>query len=527
MNTGAGRSNFTISIFLALLGAILTSQGYSLPETEDYNSFGSEPFGIRIESVINALQGHRSFVHVTKQCGSEEMLGFKFMIAYDASALASYGATPGEIFDSTGQYQWEYFSCKFNPIKDSAHIHPSGLLRIEGMADIDNGAHHPVSHEIIGSLSLFSLDFYVSNDITLECQFVPIRFYWIDCDDNSITMKFRKYPGDTLMAVSHHVYDFTGDDITDSLRQMGGYGGIPPECLAPSDSSYESIRFIDFYDGGIDIHCTDSIGYRGDIDFDGSGYGLGDLVLFGRYFTEGIGVFVNEAQISATDINQDGVPLTREDYLLLLGLVLGFIDYEMELDSTINGTIRTFSEDSVIILNVGAEAPLRVMRLVLYAPDLVTYSVTGGSAERIGDSLAITDIGWEAPLDLGMIRVSYSGSTPTLTRCWAAGDKAQKVNFIVSDATLPRSFVLHQNFPNPFNSATMIKFNLPSRQDWRIDIFNIIGQTVRSFSGDEMGFKSILWDGRDNDNRELPSGVYFYRLKADDFSSSKKMILLK
>ena len=94
---------------------------------------------------------------------------------------------------------------------------------------------------------------------------------------------------------------------------------------------------------------------------------------------------------------------------------------------------------------------------------------------------------------------------------------------------LPKEFGLSQNYPNPFNPTTVIEYALPKSCDVRIKIYNILGQAVRDLVNErqEVGYKIINWDGKDDHGKEVCSGIYFYRIVAGNFVKSKKMILLK
>jgi hypothetical protein len=94
---------------------------------------------------------------------------------------------------------------------------------------------------------------------------------------------------------------------------------------------------------------------------------------------------------------------------------------------------------------------------------------------------------------------------------------------------LPGKFCLSQNFPNPFNPTTTIGYSLPTRADVTLTIYNILGQTIKTFDIKEQaaGDYSIEWDGTDNAAQELASGIYFYRLTAENFTETKKMVLLR
>ena len=90
-------------------------------------------------------------------------------------------------------------------------------------------------------------------------------------------------------------------------------------------------------------------------------------------------------------------------------------------------------------------------------------------------------------------------------------------------------FALNQNYPNPFNLSTEITFQLPVKSQVDLRIYNTKGQLVRSLIDDERdaGSYSITWDGKDGSGKVVASGIYFYKLTTSDFSSMKKMVLVK
>lgn len=85
------------------------------------------------------------------------------------------------------------------------------------------------------------------------------------------------------------------------------------------------------------------------------------------------------------------------------------------------------------------------------------------------------------------------------------------------------------NYPNPFNPETNITFTLPRESDVKLSIYNVKGQKVKSLVNSRFtkGQHSILWNGLDNNNSDVSSGIYFYKLETDSKTISKKMILLK
>ena len=96
-------------------------------------------------------------------------------------------------------------------------------------------------------------------------------------------------------------------------------------------------------------------------------------------------------------------------------------------------------------------------------------------------------------------------------------------------AALPTQFELLQNVPNPFNPTTEVEFALPKAGKVNLSVYNVLGQHVVNLVDDYMnaGYQSVTWYGTDYAGNEVASGVYFYKLRADGFSATKKMLLLK
>jgi hypothetical protein len=98
-----------------------------------------------------------------------------------------------------------------------------------------------------------------------------------------------------------------------------------------------------------------------------------------------------------------------------------------------------------------------------------------------------------------------------------------------SDENRPSGFSLGQNYPNPFNPVTNIGFTVAHTAQVRLDVYNIVGQKVKTLLDQEMkpGAYSADWDGTDQGGKAVSSGIYFYRMEAGDFAGMKKMLLLK
>jgi flagellar hook assembly protein FlgD len=97
------------------------------------------------------------------------------------------------------------------------------------------------------------------------------------------------------------------------------------------------------------------------------------------------------------------------------------------------------------------------------------------------------------------------------------------------DVAVLAAFELSQNYPNPFNPTTNIKYQLPQAVQVSLTIYNMLGQEVRKLVNTQQpaGYHTVVWDGRDNSGRLVPSGVYHYRLQAGSFTMTKKMLMAK
>lgn len=94
---------------------------------------------------------------------------------------------------------------------------------------------------------------------------------------------------------------------------------------------------------------------------------------------------------------------------------------------------------------------------------------------------------------------------------------------------LPKIFTLEQNYPNPFNPHTFISFSLGEFTFVSLEVYDLRGATVKSLLRKECraGKYEVSWDGTDHVGQKVPSGVYFYRLTANEGALTKKMILVE
>jgi len=490
----------------------------------------------KIGKLHDVIQGHYAFDSVFVYADGNQLGGIDLLIAYDASAL-----TLSEVLVGPELAQWEYFTYRFGADGYCNGTCPSGLARIVAIGDMNNGYHHPdpIVYNVDGLVAI--LKFLVTDDHTYECQFVPVGFYWIACTDNVLSS-----PNGQIAYISHYVWWYTGDfppsdviridTVTDGTLWggYGGWGGIlgDPNCLAGDGQKVPPLAVVDFYDGGIDIVCGDSIDARGDINLNGIANEIADAVIYTQYFLIGIDAFPiyagtnsREAAIAASDVNADGKVLSIADLVYLLRVIVGDVS-----PYTKSAPYGSSASISVIGDKISVESSENIGAMYL------TFNVTGDFtlvnhtnmevvSNLVGDKLNVlvysgmSNMSNAIPAGTNEL-LTVTGAT--LNSVEAADYYGSLLNTRVAKSALPTQFSLSQNVPNPFNPSTKIGLDLPSLTGWQIGIYNVNGQLVQSYNGTNIGHVEVTWDASN-----AASGIYFYKVTAGSFTDTKKMVLMK
>jgi hypothetical protein len=467
--------------------------------------------------------------------------GFDLLLDYDGSLLTLKSVAVGQALIDEG---WEYFTYRIvsdNPAK----------IRLIAIADMNNSNVHPSDNNPNGEIAC--LTFHTSNDRELACQKAFIRFAWEDCGDNAIS----DATGDTLFIVGGPstpvIYDdMSGTDFYLQTPDPFGWNATvttDPACLGTQKQVISP--FVQFCNGWIKIICPGDIDDRGDINLNGFAYEIADAVLYSNYFIFGSGVFdplMYEAQIAASDINADGVPLTVADLVYLIRVVTGDADPIAEnlipkvaavgtlevlaAHQGTNVTVQTTSD-----LDLGAayfvfkydNTEIAEVSTLGRASDMtVDYSAEAGELRVL-----VYNIEDRAKIAAGtgeILNVSTTGAgSVELVSVEAASFMGGSLEATVSAKMVPTAFALHQNYPNPFNPSTSMALDLPQSADYKLTVYNIAGQVVKTFAGHgEAGTVTITWDGTNNQGQQVGSGVYFYQVKVEGlFEATHKMALIK
>lgn len=235
-------------------------------------------------------------------------------------------------------------------------------------------------------------------------------------------------------------------------------------------------------------------------------------------------------------------------FILISGLLL-FADLEVEpgfdynmVGPAYNGEAFTFFSDTLYVTNAGMTEDFTIHMETSELPDdwhimwcheyedaLCHFPMFPWTFEFVNDTVIKIDF-----------TINY-GSGPgmeDLTLFWsAAGIDDVRMDFTfrtedyvnTTDVEIVPAVTLDQNYPNPFNPETTINYHLSEATQSELIIYNIKGEVVKSFgkSIQEAGDYSIIWDGTDSDGKNIPSGIYLYRLQAAERNITNKMILMK
>jgi len=493
-----------------------------------------------IEKIHNQFQNQHAEVSIDfmHQGSNWPIAGYDLLIQYDPTALSFLKATEGQFFTDCA---WEYFTYRFGASGNcGVGACPTGILRIVAMAETTGGnlANHPDCYTNDGiadpgpgsstATELAVMHFMVTDDRTVECTFAPIRFIWYDCGDNALS----NIVGDTLH-ISNEVYDYggeIGDPPVVQWNLITGLdntfptvtGALSPDC----DISFKSelIRCANFYNGGVDIVCADSIDAAGDININGIAYEIADAVMFTNYFINGLPAFDPhvEGSIAASDANRDGLSLSVADLVYIIRVVIGDALPYAKVSPVTERVSYTFDNGVVAITDdidiSGAALIVRgnVEPQLLVDDMSMRYAFDGNNTRIVvTPSMEATTMASFRGEFLGGV----NGELVSLELSTSEGAMALAKN-------VPIRFSLTQNYPNPFNPVTIIEFALPEPIEYSLTIFNIQGQVVATHEGraDAPGVFRFEWDAT-----EHASGVYLYRLEAGagTFVQTRKMLLLK
>ena len=196
----------------------------------------------------------------------------------------------------------------------------------------------------------------------------------------------------------------------------------------------------------------------------------------------------------------------------------------------VSGTISSSADDDWFYLDVTTAGNINISVSIGSSADLDWY-LYDASVTQVARGYTVSNPeagSYNASTGRYYVRVDgYNGTTSSYTLTVSGGLKALTAG--VEKPDLPATFALYKNAPNPFNPSTKIAFDLPRESNVVLRVYDQRGREVRRLVDGIMpaGQQSVIWDGRDSSGQGVNSGMYIYRIEAEGFVSTNKMLLLK
>jgi hypothetical protein len=416
--------------------------------------------------------------------------GFRFTIAYNDSLLEATDVRRGEVIDNDEYF--DFFYDYYGP--GTITISYADLIYIPGSDVCDIDPDEPL--------------FYVKFRLNPEIWWwyygysIPVDFYY----------------GEPVYNSNH---------IADTGRAFGFPGGCDILPTEPPAVIFE----LELLGGAVEYPPWISVG---DINHNGYAFEVGDVLLLINHLLDPEAFPFTLRQLHESDVNGDGFYATVADLACLIYIMQtgGFpkcipagspVTLSIETDASGYAAIMTESE-----MPIGA-ALIKIEHQDIFAGEpavdgmdiryknddgnltVLIYSLEGNYIPAGKNVLCTVPI--QSDGELRLIDASISDNRGNLL-------DVRYNNYV----PIPAKFEVYQNYPNPFNAATNIDFSISVESMVKVEIFNLIGQLVDKYDLGIMkpGHKTFNWDARSRN-----SGIYFYKVTANDNSRTGKMMLIR
>ena len=161
------------------------------------------------------------------------------------------------------------------------------------------------------------------------------------------------------------------------------------------------------------------------------------------------------------------------------------------------------------------------------------YKQDNETARKVSDQLdkmfVDSRYGYQAHLIFGDEGYTLEGLKELLKKKQESllAKRGESKNDILSE--IPKEYKLFNNYPNPFNPSTTIKYSVPKVSNVKLQVYNMMGQLIKTLVNETKapGFYSVVWNGTNENDSKVASGIYFYRFESENFVANNKMILIK
>ena len=369
----------------------------------------------------------------------------------------------------------------------------------------------------------------------------------------------------TAMAMGANSYDFVGLEVLARTVLVNWNGGSAPPFNQNLPEEGSVIRLLttkptttdDVFEFNTTAPTLFDIA-KGDVNDDGS-IDVVDVVMIINFILqieeptgeqEYAADFNNDLQVNIADVvgiinDILGLSKTLAKTTGVNPVQMGFPAQAPLKDAVVSLPLEMISDESIAGMQIELSydpLQLKPLSLSFKSDEWSSLSIVQNTVEEGkviylfyslgGKTLPISDL----PVFKFEIIAENNGlvSDITLAKAVVADSRgnSMEINFgnrVASTSIQPRAYALYQNYPNPFNPVTTIRYDLPIASRVTIQIYNVLGQRVRTLLDREesAGRHHIQWDGRNNSGYELSTGIYFMRFKANDFIRHQKMLLVK
>lgn len=412
-----------------------------------------------------------------------EVSGFKLSIRYDPTAISLMSSKR----DTLRTRNWQTFTTTTST---------DGWIFIDAHSSPGTPGGGPLAPD---SGAIAVLNFFTSSDPAFAGMHTPIEFAFVDSLDST--------------------------ENTVSL---------------PTGSIVSRTQ-VNYSSGGVMVKKYD--GLVGDINLNSIPFEIADAVYFTNYFINPYQYPLSGERWVNSDINQDGHPGTLADLVTLLRIINGSSSGKIGaggLLSALNYTID--SSDQELGYHASSFSEIAAATYMFKIPQGVEVKFAASQSldgmevktNQIDDQFRIlifSSKGRTLKIDgTELFRLSGSAGIELVLHEYvdASGNEIS-ITETAKESQVPAHYDLSQNYPNPFNPETVISFDLPSPGKVTLTVFNMLGEEVKRIVDKHLpaGRHQAGFNGKDDTGKTLPSGVYFYSLKSEDFTATRKMLLLK
>lgn len=468
------------------------------------------------------------------------------LIQYDWDRLRFIGAEEEPAFFGSDGCQWFRFEAREALIRGV----PGKFISLRAQArERRQDSQEPCILPDVLPAELCRLKFEIKEKYASSDEVMPVRFFWSTCLSNVLMDRYQY-----VRRVSRQVFDWDGSPMEGDID--------PPSLFGLSDSCYscnlsgERMRAVEFHNGSVRVSPPEPIVVRIGIDNgeDGNGVWKGDYaevdidVMSSGYE---FGAFDLLVTYNNGDFNLDRV--TPGD--LITECEWEYFTYRHSGINRIrlHGVAETNNGNGHPLCISPGSYPANLARLRFL---VTTGYINPGSYSLICIHSAdcddntfrtihydtvyyVNELLQVVPGEIARVPTDFTDSCATVSpypghkaiTFMCGGVQFRDEALDVGDdgeAEMPESFALEQNYPNPFNNETVIRFSLPIRSPVELVVYNVLGEVVFQRDGEyPAGVHQVAWPGGDTSGEPVASGVYYYRLTAGEYISTRKMVLLK